>query len=132
MFRGEQPDQLPGGGAGQFLQQRRPVVGRHFVQDGDGLLVGHGAQQLLLRLDFKVFEDVGCENVRQEAEDDDLFVLGKISDYVRDIGRRPVRKQFAQRSEVPRVDQHPNFRLENFPDHDDDEVKRSTARRRAF
>ncbi len=130
-FRRQQLDQLSRGGARQFLQQRRPIVRRHFIQDPDDLFVRHRAQEFLLRFDLEVFEDVGREVMRQQAEDDDLFFLGKIGDDFRDIGRRPFRKHLAQRGEVPRVDQASNFRLENFPDHDDDEVKGSTARRRA-
>ena len=49
---------------------------------------------------------------------------GKSSDDLGDIGRRPFRKQLAQRGEIPRVDQALDFRLENFADHDDDAVKR--------
>ena len=94
-FRREEFDQLPRGGARQFLQQRRPVVRRHFVQDGDSLFVRHGAEQVLLRFDLEVFEHVRREVVRQEPEDDDLFLLGKISDDFRDVGRGPVRKEFA-------------------------------------
>ena len=74
-------------------------------------------KQFLLRLDLEVFENVGREIMRQDAEDDDLFLLRQIEDDFRDIRRRPFRKQLAQRGEISRVDQASNFRLENFPDH---------------
>ncbi len=77
LFRREQLDQLPRGGARQFLQQRRPIVRRHFVENADGLFVRHRAQELLLRLDLEIFEDVGREIVGQDPEDDDLFLLRK-------------------------------------------------------
>ena len=83
------------GGAGQFLEQRRAIVRRHLVQNPDDLFVRHRAEQLLLRLDVEIFENVGGLIVRQDAEDDDLFVFGKISDAFCDIGGRPIGKELA-------------------------------------
>ena len=69
-LRREQLDQLARRRARQFLEQRRAIVRRHFVEDPDDLLVRHRAQQFLLRLDVEIFENVGRQIVRQDAEDD--------------------------------------------------------------
>ena len=111
LFRREQPDQLPRRRARQFLEQRRAIVRRHLVQNADDLLVRHAAEQLLLRIDIEIFENVGRELVRQDAEDDDVIVLLHVEDHLRDIGGRPVGKQLAQRAEIARVDHAFDFRL---------------------
>ena len=49
--------------------------------------------------------------VRQNAEDDDLFVFRQIEDDLGHIGRRPFAKKFAQRGEIARVDQALDFGL---------------------
>ena len=41
------------------------------------------AEQLLLRLDFEIFENVRRQRVRQDAENDDLFVLRQIENHLR-------------------------------------------------
>ena len=62
-FRREQSDQLPRRGARQFLQQRRAIVRRHFIQNGDDLLVRHRAQQFLLFLDPEIFKNIRRQSV---------------------------------------------------------------------
>ena len=88
-FRREQPDQLPRRRARQFFEQRGAIVRRHFVQNPDHLFVGHRPQQFLLLLDADVFKNVRGQRGRQDAEDDDLFVFGKIENHLRHVGRRP-------------------------------------------
>ena len=117
-LRRQQFDQLPRGRARQFFEERGPVVRRHFVQDSDDLLVGHAAQQCLLRLNVDIFKDVRRQRRRQDAEEDDLIVFVHVEDHFRDIGRGPFAKHLAQRGEIARVDQALDFGYENFADHE--------------
>ena len=114
----EQLDQLPRGRARQFFEQRSAIVRRHFVQNSDDLLVGHSAQQFLLRFNIEIFKNIRRECRRQDAENDDLVVFVHVEDHFRDIGRRPFAKHLAQRGEIPRVDQAFDFGYENFADHE--------------
>ena len=115
--RRQQFDELARGGARHFFEQRRPIVGRHFVQDRDHLLVRHRVKQLLLRLGLEIFENVRRECVRQQPENDDLFVLGQIEDHFSDVGGRHFAKQFPERPEIALGNQVSNFRQEKFSDH---------------
>ena len=101
---------MPRGRARQFLEQRRSIVRRHFVQNGNDLLVRHAAQQFLLRLEIEIFEDVGGERVWQNAKNDDPLVLRKIEDDLGHVGRGHLGKELAQRGEIPRVDHALDFR----------------------
>ena len=105
-LRREQPDQLPRGRARHFLEQRRAIVRRHFVQNPDDLLVRHRPEQLLLRVDVEVFKNIRRQIMRQDAEDDDLFVFRQVEDDFGDIRRRPVAKELrATRAKFARLDQ---------------------------
>ena len=108
-LRRQQFDQLPRRRARQFFEQRRAIVRRHLVQNADDLLVRHGAQQLLLRLDVEVFEHIRGERVGQDAENDDLLVLRHVENHLGHVGRRPFAKNFPERAEITRVDQALNF-----------------------
>ena len=110
-LRREQLNQLPRRRARHFLEQRRAIVRRHFVQDPGHLLVRHGAEQLLLRFDVEIFENIRRERGRQNAENDDLIVLRQIEDDFGKIGRRPFAKNLAQRAEIARLDQALDFRV---------------------
>ena len=77
----------------------------------DHLLVCHGAQQFLLRLDIEIFENIRRQRVRQDAKNDHLFVFRHVEDHLGHIGRRPFAKHLAQRAEIARVDQALDFRF---------------------
>jgi hypothetical protein len=113
----EETDQLARRGAWQFLQQRRAIVRRHLIQNGNNLLVCHRPQQFLLFFDPDVFEDVRRERCWKDAKDDHLFVFGKIEDYFGHIGRGPLAKQLPQRAEISGVDQTFDFWCEKITDH---------------
>lgn len=55
---GEKSHELLDGLGREFLEQGSPIVGRHLIQDGGGGLLAHGAQQALLFLGRKIFEDI--------------------------------------------------------------------------
>ena len=101
----------------QFLEKRRAIVGRHFVQNCGDLFVRHRMQKSFLFLDVEIFENVGRQRRRQHAKDNDRIVVGKIRNYFRQVGRRKFAKSFAQRVEVTRLDQTFDFGDENFADH---------------
>ena len=67
LLRREKPNELAGRRARHFLEERRAIVRRHFVQDRDDLFVRHGPQQLLLRIDFEIFENVRGQRSRKDA-----------------------------------------------------------------
>ena len=98
------------GRARQFLEQRGAIVRRHLVQNGRDLFVRHRVQKVLLFLDSDIFENVGRQRGRQDAEHDDLFVFRKIENHFRDVGRRPFLEKLAQGVEIARVDQRLDFR----------------------
>src|SRR5438552_13771364 len=87
------------------------------------MLVGHGPKQLLLGFDIEVFEYIGGECVGQDTENDDLLILRHVQNHLGHIRRRPFPKNFPEPAEITRVDQTPDLWLEDFPDHNDDEVK---------
>src|SRR5207302_1528798 len=116
-FRREQTDQLPRRGTGQFFQERRAIVRRHLIQNGDDLFVGHRPQQFLLFFDPDIFEDVRGERRWQDAKDDHLFVLGKIENDFRNVRRWPLSKQLAQRAEITGINHALDFWCQKITDH---------------
>ena len=99
-------------GAWQFLEQRRAVVGGHLVEQLDGFLLPHRAQQVFLRVELEVLERLRRDLVRQHAEENHLLVVGQVGDQFRKVGWRPVLENLPQVREVARLDEFLDFRLE--------------------
>ena len=68
----------------------------------------------------------------EAARQDHLLVLGQIENYFRHVSWRPFPENFAERAEIALRDQFPNFRNENFPDHNSEQLNRRTARAAEF
>ena len=109
LLRCKQPNQLPRSCAWQFFQERRAIVRRHLVQNRPDLLVGHGAQQFLLRVDIEIFKDIRRQCMRQDAKDNHLFVFWQIQNHFGDIGGWPFAKHLTQRREITGVDHAPDL-----------------------
>src|SRR5205085_9704350 len=84
------------------------------------LLMGHGAEQLLLRFYVQIFKNVGGERIRQKSKNDNLLVLRQVENQFGHVRRRPFPENLPERPEITFRDQVPNFRNEDFSDHIDE------------
>ena len=85
--------------------------------------VAHREQEIFLRVEVEILEDIRRHAVRQDAEKKHLLLAREIGEKLREIGRRPVAKNIAQRGEVSRLDQLTDFRFEEIANHAE-EVRR--------
>ena len=90
---------------GELGQQRRPVVGRHLVEDGRRLLVGDRAEHRELGLEVEILERLGRQARGEHAEDADLLLGLELGGDLAQVGREPAVDDVAHRLVVARLEQ---------------------------
>ena len=129
-FGAEKTKQLRHRRAGQFLDERRAVVGRHRVENMNGVLLPHGVQQVPLRWMREIGERGGCNFSWQQAEDDDLLFRGQVLNQLRDVRRWPLGENFLEFSKTPLPHEFLYFRSEQLSKHKWHHLQRGEALQR--
>ena len=99
-LRRQQREQFPCGFGRQFLEERRPIVGRHVVEQCRRFLGGHRLQQRVLLVERQVRERLRSVLARQDPEDEHLFVERQVGQDRCEIAGTPVAQRVAQPADV--------------------------------
>ena len=116
-LRREKVEQLQRGRSGHLFEELGAVVGRKIVENLRDLLLAEREHQSLLIFEAEIFEDIGGEIMRQDAEQHGLVPGAEVGENFRDLRRRELRKNFAQLREVALFNQGFEFRLDEIADH---------------
>src|SRR5439155_11185003 len=102
---------------GQFFQQRRAIVRRHFVENPGHLFIAEGLNKLLLIYDLQIFKHLGGQGLWQDAKQHSLVVCAQVTQDFGNIGCGKIREDLAKLIEVPLPDQLNQLRLKQTADH---------------
>src|SRR5439155_19947419 len=102
---------------GQFFQQRRAIVRRHFVENPGHLFIAEGLNKLLLIYDLQIFKHLGGQGLWQDAKQHSLVVCAQVTQDFGNIGCGKIREDLAKLIEVPLPDQFNQLRLKQTADH---------------
>ena len=92
----QQGDEALGDLGRQLLEQRRAVVGLHFVDERRDALVAEVGDEALLLLGVEVTQDLRRQIARQQAKDQGGLILLEAVDEIGDIGRVELQQRLAQ------------------------------------
>ena len=101
----QQGQKLLGHAGRQFLEEHRPIVGRHVVQQGGHVFLRHRLQEGLLRLLREVFESRRGNVAGKHAKDDDLILDREVGQHPGQVARGAIPHQIAQPTEIAFVDE---------------------------
>ncbi len=96
LFWRQQGQQLTRRGRGQFLEEHRALVGRHVVEQGRNVFLGHRLEESLLGVLCEVLEDGGGILAGQHTEHDDLVFETELGQERRDVACVPIAHQVPQ------------------------------------
>jgi hypothetical protein len=117
LFGAERAERTLGHLRRQLLEETRPVVRRHLVEDPGHLAGAERLHHLRLLIEREVLEHL-CRGVtREDTEDDPRVLRRKVLDDLRDVGWVHVREGLAKRRVVLPLDQLLELRLQKVAEH---------------